>query len=240
MILGYVITAQDKDVEDNKIQYFAIDNNSGGYPYWSNYITNAKIFNNLKEAETVFEGKDLDDTELNTMTDGTIYPHHMIHSATGVCNTKAKGTSTIAIFPLMLGNIIVDKQVVGEIKETEVNVSTELIKNPEMEKVNVIGYLNMYPKMVKYHATKESVDKAAGSSRLRCVELQGEYFVKPLPKLDVDTKVIVWNKDGNKFRQYFSSFCNDKIYCFVEGKTLFSSGGEVGAWDNWELYEDKK
>ena len=61
---------------------------------------------------------------------------------------------------------------------------------------------------------------------------------KPLPKLEVDTPVLVW--DGNKedkLNRYFSHFKNGKIHCFFGGCTSWSSNGDTVLWDNWELAE---
>jgi len=70
-------------------------------------------------------------------------------------------------------------------------------------------------------------------------------FIKPLPKLKVDTKVIVWNKDKtNKRNRYFSHFNqNGKIVCFQYGATSWSHYNNNkdywDTWDNWELAEEE-
>lgn len=65
--------------------------------------------------------------------------------------------------------------------------------------------------------------------------------VKPLPKLKVDTKVIVWNDNtSRKHNAYFSHF-NDKgrICTFIDGRTSWSTGGSyIPSWDFWELAEE--
>lgn len=70
-------------------------------------------------------------------------------------------------------------------------------------------------------------------------EIPKEAFIKPLPKLEVDTKVLVWNEDGDVIqRRHFSHFnSNGKICCFIEGTTSFTSKAFNSCWDNWELYE---
>ena len=64
---------------------------------------------------------------------------------------------------------------------------------------------------------------------------------KPLPKLEVDTKVLVWDRHYNtKERRYFSHFeKNGKIVTFAEGRTSWSQGDKsVVDWEYWELPKD--
>ena len=60
---------------------------------------------------------------------------------------------------------------------------------------------------------------------------------KPLPKLEVDTPVFVWDSDGKtKRKRHFSHFdSNGSINCFGFGNTSRSSKGETALWDKWEL-----
>jgi len=64
-----------------------------------------------------------------------------------------------------------------------------------------------------------------------------EAFIKPLPKLEVDTKVLVWDDFmGQSVKRYFSHFNKDgKVVCFHEGKTSWSADNQTTTWDNWEL-----
>jgi len=70
-----------------------------------------------------------------------------------------------------------------------------------------------------------------------------EAFIKPLPKLAKDTKVLVWDEIGlfnekRKQKGYFSHFDKDGIiYCYGQGRTSWS-GTTAQAWDNWELYKE--
>ena len=63
---------------------------------------------------------------------------------------------------------------------------------------------------------------------------------KPLPNLEVDTKVLVWNGEYcEKIKRHFKGFDKgDKIVCFVNGETSWSSNGIVNEWNYWELAED--
>ena len=62
---------------------------------------------------------------------------------------------------------------------------------------------------------------------------------KPLPKLEVDTKVLVWDTDETmKQKRYFSYFdSNSNIYVFVHGGTSWTSS-QTAKYHNWELAKD--
>ena len=64
---------------------------------------------------------------------------------------------------------------------------------------------------------------------------------KPLPKLEVDTKVLVWHRHYHtKERRYFSHFeKNGKIATFSEGRTSWSMNNTPSiVWNYWELAKD--
>ena len=63
-------------------------------------------------------------------------------------------------------------------------------------------------------------------------------LTKPLPKLEVDTKVIVWIEPNLKVNRYFSHF-GDKgqIHCFSNGGTSWSAN-TTSSWPNWELADE--
>lgn len=63
---------------------------------------------------------------------------------------------------------------------------------------------------------------------------------KPLPKLEVDTKVLVWNNEcETEQKRHFSYFDeNEMICCFADGGTSWSSEGETMQWSYWELADD--
>ena len=64
---------------------------------------------------------------------------------------------------------------------------------------------------------------------------------KPLPRLDVDTKVLVRDTlSSEPLRRYFSHFeKNGKIVTFAEGRTSWSQGDKsVVDWEYWELPKD--
>ena len=60
----------------------------------------------------------------------------------------------------------------------------------------------------------------------------------PLPKLEVDTKVIVWSSAGVKTPSYFSHFDKDGVlHAFFGGQTSFTSDSDTTAWDYWVTAE---
>ncbi len=111
-ILGYVVVNTGGDPTD---RYYALDQMSGGYPYWSGYIGQAEIFKTEIQASKVINNPEFGKT--NHMSDGTLTPHYMIHSAIGLCNVKLKGSCTLSVRPLILGDATKEKSFFGEIKK---------------------------------------------------------------------------------------------------------------------------
>lgn len=71
-------------------------------------------------------------------------------------------------------------------------------------------------------------------------EVKIEAPQKPLPKLEVDTKVIVWNRGVGKTKRHFSHFTSEgKIACFDYGKTSWTiqNTKNTTEWNMWELAE---
>ena len=75
-------------------------------------------------------------------------------------------------------------------------------------------------------------------------EVAYEVPKKPLPKLEVDTKVLVWNQDSSmKCKRYFHSFSDEGIIrVWSGGITSYSAEdmNEFSEWANWELFEKNK
>lgn len=64
-----------------------------------------------------------------------------------------------------------------------------------------------------------------------------EAFIKPLPKLEKDTKVLVWDDSSEiKEKRYFSHFNRGRMYCYDQGCTSWL-GTTTHDWDNWELFK---
>ena len=62
----------------------------------------------------------------------------------------------------------------------------------------------------------------------------------PLPQLEVDAKVIVWDQDGKKYKRHFSHFDEEgRMFAFNYGHTSFTSESSpevwITKWDKWEL-----
>ena len=73
-------------------------------------------------------------------------------------------------------------------------------------------------------------------------EVQIEIPEKPLPQLEVDAKVFVWDQDGRKYKRHFSHFDEEgRLFAFNYGHTSFSNECSpevwVTKWDNWEVAE---
>lgn len=66
---------------------------------------------------------------------------------------------------------------------------------------------------------------------------------KPLPELEVDTKVLVWNNGESKYRGHFYSFTEDgRIRAWSNSTSSFTANSDdcYTLWPNWELYEENK
>jgi hypothetical protein len=76
-------------------------------------------------------------------------------------------------------------------------------------------------------------NKSNTRSSLYWSEIEFNIPKKPLPKLEIDTPVIV----SGSIKRHFSHFSEDgKIYCFDNGRTSWTTD-RVTLWDNWELAE---
>jgi hypothetical protein len=75
------------------------------------------------------------------------------------------------------------------------------------------------------------------------LKIPKETFVKPVLKMAIDTKVLVWDfhKD-TKTKHYFSHFDSDgNISCFNDGATSWTAvNSATSTWRYWELYEEEK
>ena len=73
-------------------------------------------------------------------------------------------------------------------------------------------------------------------------EIKFEIPKKPLPKLEVDTKVLVWNdKSECKTKRHFKSFDESgRIAVFGSGSSSWNNDGYIAIYDNWELYDETK
>jgi hypothetical protein len=101
-------TFSSKFVIELNNTFVGIDHISGGCKYWSSYIGNAKLFNSKESAEEFLNGSDF--TKEVKMSDGMVYPPHMIHSGLNISydNISASGTINImeiTLTPVMSKNV---------------------------------------------------------------------------------------------------------------------------------------
>lgn len=61
---------------------------------------------------------------------------------------------------------------------------------------------------------------------------------KPVPVLQVDARVLVWNGGIGKYKRHFSHHgFNGAIVCFNGGLTSWFGDKNLEEWANWELAE---
>lgn len=82
--------------DDSSYEYYSIDHTSGGYPYWSGSLSNAKIFSTSDEIRTMVE-TDPEFVRPTHFTNGEIYPPRMVHIASGLNNNKLHGYANLQI-----------------------------------------------------------------------------------------------------------------------------------------------
>ena len=112
--------------------------------------------------------------------------------------------------------------------------------------VEIIG--GKYPIKVEFNNGRQSyftIDGKRFEADKRPVlfwdKIEFEIPKKPLPRLKVDAKVFVWNKEGDiKVKRHFKRFDTDgRIICFASGGTSWTSDdNEEIKYDYWELAED--
>ena len=98
-VIGYIIKI---DKEINKPSYYALDQNSGGYPYWSPRLSSAHIFNTKKEAINIIK-TDSCFIHISDISNSSIYPPRLLHSGAGLNNSKLTGKCTIFVSPVLIG-----------------------------------------------------------------------------------------------------------------------------------------
>ena len=108
--------------------------------------------------------------------------------------------------------------------------------------IKITNFSNTYP--IETDKTLYTYDGRISANSGRTL-LWGEVIItppeKPQPKLEVDTKVLVWDSEKKvKLHRHFSHFeKNGKIVTFAEGRTSWSQGDKsVVDWEYWELPKD--
>jgi hypothetical protein len=86
-----------------KPEYYSIDNTSGGYPWWASYFGSAKFFDGFDKAKDEL-ASDLF-TRMAKMSNGSIHPPHMIHSALNLSNDNPSASGELKIFKIVLEEV---------------------------------------------------------------------------------------------------------------------------------------
>jgi hypothetical protein len=106
-----------------------------------------------------------------------------------------------------------------------------------------VRYSEKYPILVQFSKEKSREYTIKGyyfeqdtRPSLYWNEVKFEIPPTPLPELEVDTCVLVWDNGPKNLKRHFSHFDKDgRIQCFTDGRTSWTTDGDVCAWKNWEL-----
>lgn len=125
-----IINKSKKDDE-----FYSIDNSSGGHPYWSASICNAKFFTSYKSADDALK---LDDfTKECNMANGVIYPPRMIQNALNICNAIPSAKGHIIICSVNFNN------------ELTVSIEGCIIKQKERQYITVTSIKDLPRRNIK-------------------------------------------------------------------------------------------
>lgn len=112
--------------------------------------------------------------------------------------------------------------------------------------IQSLGGGETYPIIVEFQ-NERSLSYTLGGKRLITHDRQTIFWdeieieapQKPLPNLEVDAKVLVWNDPSDKHNRHFSHFGVGCIWTFKYGCTSFTSEhiSATTAWSYWELAE---
>src|SRR5882672_10537005 len=85
-------------------QYLAIDQSSGGYPYWTNRLRSAEMYSDSVEDQRSMQWEldGITGAPDRTFSDGEVSPNVMKHSALNLSNTKRSGRGSIVVFEIKL------------------------------------------------------------------------------------------------------------------------------------------
>jgi hypothetical protein len=119
-VMCYLIMAEN---DEDTVKFLGIDDNSGGYPYWSSHLSGARFFESEAEARQMLVSEDF--TRDSEFSDGTRRPPRMIDMGANLCNVHPQGTVRISIVPILAGAPIVSK-----------TFSVEIENPPEVKRVS--------------------------------------------------------------------------------------------------------
>lgn len=98
--------------DQGEMGYYATDDM--GYPYCTDFFSEAKQFHNTVDAIAELEKDDF--TKTCTTTNGTIFPPGIIQSAAGICYNRMKGSVEFQIIEIEM-KVVETKMFHGEIVE---------------------------------------------------------------------------------------------------------------------------
>lgn len=125
-----------------------------------------------------------------------------------------------------------------KIQELEVGKLYKQCKNEmDIYKINKSGYLFVKPDGVPNNYFHESC-----LSYNSLIELDFEEYETPIKWEDVpvDTKVLI--RDSVEFDwtpRHFSEYKDGKVYCFIDGRTSFTSKSNTMFWKYCKLFKEE-
>ena len=79
---------------DEPQKYLAFDVASGGYPYWTTFMSDARIYTTEAAAKEAISGSEF---RKNVTVSGVTYPPQLIQSALDINNAKTRGSGYLCI-----------------------------------------------------------------------------------------------------------------------------------------------
>lgn len=101
-------------IMNDKNEFYAIDYQSGGYAYFTNFLKNAAFFSSYENAKERL--KNMDFTKEAVMKNGVKYPPRLINECLGLNDKKLKGKCKIKIVEIKFETLF-EQEFFGEIKK---------------------------------------------------------------------------------------------------------------------------
>ncbi len=105
-------------VEDNKIQnYYAIDSNSGGYPFYTDFLKSAECYNDQEKAQGIADrlNESSKKERTDTYRDGVLYPDAEVRWALDLHKDKKPKASGQAVVLSLNAQVVYSQPIWGEI-----------------------------------------------------------------------------------------------------------------------------
>ena len=103
------------------------DAGSGGYPYWAGHLRGATYYTDVDAVMKELASSEF--TRPRKMSDGTVYPPSMIHSALGLNNEKESGEGVLKICKIELVDVY-NQKISGSLGR-EAHVEAKITKEEE-------------------------------------------------------------------------------------------------------------